>query len=107
MPAFKPARLVRVLLSEADQFGGKPAYEAIVEKCRELGIAGAMVLRGVEGFGESTEMHRAHLLVSDRPIVVTIVDSEENVARLLRALEDMLETGLIATSIVQAARIQK
>ena len=47
----------------------------------ELGIAGAMVLRGVEGFGESAEMHRAHLLVSDRPIVVTIVDSEENVER--------------------------
>jgi len=105
--ASNPARLVRLHFSEADRHDGKPLYEAVVEKCRELKIAGATVFRGLEGFGESAEIHRAHLISNDRPIVVTIVDSEDAIARLLPAVEDMLETGLIAISEVEAIRVQK
>ena len=107
MLASNPARLVRLHFSEADRHDGKPLYEAVVEKCRELKIAGATVFRGLEGFGESAEIHRAHLISNDRPIVVTIVDSEDAIARLLPAVEDMLETGLIAISEVEAIRVQK
>ena len=102
-----PARLLRIHLSESDRLGGKPLYEAIVEKCRELGIAGATVLRGLEGYGETAEMHRARLVRHDLPIIVTIVDSAENMARLVPVIESMIDTGLIASSGVQAIRVQK
>ena len=107
MQASHPAKLLRLLLSERDQYGGKPLYNAIVEKCRELGIAGATVFRGLEGFGESSEIHRAHLLTHDSPIVVTIVDSEQNIQRLLPVVEEMIDTGLIALSDVEVMRIQR
>ena len=107
MLASNPARLVRLHFSEADRHDGKPLYEAVVEKCRELKIAGATVFRGLEGFGESAEIHRSHFMSNDRPIVVTVVDSEAAIARLLPAIEDMIETGLIAISEVEAIRVQK
>ncbi len=101
------AEILRVHISEADRHRGKPLYEAIVAKCRELGIAGATVFLGLEGYGETAEMHRAHLVWSDRPVVVTIVDTEENIRRLIPVLEEMMDTGLIATSAVQMIRVEK
>ena len=106
MPA-QPAKLLRVHISESDRQGDKPLYEAIVDRCRELGIAGATVFRGLEGYGETAEIHRAHLLHHDRPIIISIVDSAESIARLVPALEGMMNTGLIAVSDVLAARVQK
>jgi PII-like signaling protein len=105
MTSTHPAKLLRLLLSEQDKFEGRPLYEAIVEKCRELAIAGATVFRGLEGYGETAEIHRRHLLVHDEPMVVLIVDSEENIRRLLPALEEMIDVGLMAMSDVEAARI--
>jgi PII-like signaling protein len=103
----QPAKLLRLHLNERDQRDGKPVYETIVQKCRELGIAGATVFRGVEGFGESAEIHRSHLLTHDLPIVVTVVDSEENIRRLLPVVEEIVDTGLIAMSDVEVVRIQR
>lgn len=100
-------KMLRIHLSEADRFDGKPLYEAIVVKCRELQIAGATVFRGLEGFGETGEMHEAHLVRHDQPIIVTIVDSAENVARLIPAIEPMMDTGLIASSDVRCIRVRK
>ena len=102
-----PAKLLRLHFSEGDKYQDKPLYEAIVQKCRDLSIAGATVFRGLEGYGESAEIHRHHLVVHDQPIVVTVIDSEENIRRLLPALEEMVDTGLIAISDVQAVRITK
>ncbi len=102
-----PSKLLRLHLSESDRHGEKPLYQAIVQKCRELGIAGATVFRGLEGFGDSAEIHRAHLLSHDLPIVVTIVDSEQNIQRLLPVVEAMMDTGLIAISDVEVLRIRK
>jgi PII-like signaling protein len=107
MQPCRPAKLLRLHFSERDRYRGKPLYEAIVEKCRELSIAGATVFRGLEGYGESAEIHRHHLVGRDEPIVVTIIDSEENIRRLLPAVEEMVDTGLIAMSDVEAARIAK
>ena len=107
MQTSRPAKLLRLHFSENDKHEGKPLYEAIVQKCRELSIAGATVFRGLEGYGESAEIHRHHLVVYDQPIVVTVIDSEENIRRLLPALEEMVDTGLIAISDVQAVRITK
>jgi PII-like signaling protein len=107
MRNYQPAKLVRLHFVERDRYQGKPLYEAIVQKCRELKIAGATVFRGLEGYGETAEIHRSHLLTHDLPIVVTIADTEENVNRLLPEVERMVETGLIVISDVQICRIQR
>ena len=103
----QPASLLRIHISESERHQGKPLYEAIVARCRELKIAGATVLRGVEGYGETAEMHKAHILHPDRPIVILIVDTAENIGRLIPVLEEMMGTGLMALSGVQAMRVEK
>jgi len=65
------------------------------------------VFRGLEGYGESAEIHRAHLLAHDQPIVLTVVDSDENIRRLVAVVEPMMDTGLIAISDVEVKRITK
>jgi uncharacterized protein len=103
----QPAKLLRVHISEPDRYEGKPLYEAVVNKCREMKIAGATVFRGVEGYGETAEMHKSHLIRHDQPIVVTIVDTPGNIERLAPVIEEMMHTGLIAVSEVKAIRVQK
>jgi uncharacterized protein len=102
-----PARLLRIHISEGDRFEGKPLYEAIVARCREMKIAGATVFRGLEGYGESAEMHRSHLARRDQPILISIVDSAENLSRLVPVVEEMMDTGLVAMSDVEVVRVQK
>ena len=107
MQTIKKAKLLRLHFGEDDRYNGKPLYEAIVNRCKELGIAGATVFRGLEGFGETAEIHHHHLIKNDQPIVVTIVDTPENLGRLIPELEDMMDTGMIATSDVDYMRIEK
>jgi len=107
MQSSAPAKLLRVHLSETDRMGNRPLYEAIVEKCREMKIAGATVFRGLEGYGETGEMHRAHLVRHDQPILISIVDTAENIARLAPVIEQMMDTGVLAESDVQVVRVQK
>jgi uncharacterized protein len=107
MPRFEPARLLRLHLSERDRWQGRPLYEAIVEKCREMGIAGATVFRGLEGYGETAEIHKTHALAHELPVVVVIADSAGNVERVMAAVEPMLATGLMAASAVEMARIRR
>lgn len=101
------ARLLRIHISESDRHQGKPLYEAIVAKCRELKIAGATVFRGLEGYGGTAELHRSHVMRHDQPILITIVDTRENLERLIPAVEQMIDTGLLATSDVEIIRVQK
>jgi PII-like signaling protein len=99
------ARMLRIHFGEDDKWQGKPLYEAIVVKCRELDIAGATVFRGIEGYGASTLIHKKHLLwSSDRPIMVNVVDTDENIKKLLPALDEMVAEGLIAMSEVEVIR---
>ena len=107
MQNYQPAKLLRLHFTERDRFHGKPLYEAIVNKCQELKIAGASVFRGLEGYGDTAEIHRSHILIHDLPIVIQIVDSEENIQRLLPIVEEMMDKGLIAMSDVKILRIQK
>jgi uncharacterized protein len=106
LPA-QPARLLRIHISESDLCDGKPLYEAIVNKCREMKIAGATVFRGLEGYGETAEIHKHHLTRRDQPILISIVDSADNLARLVPVVEEMMDTGLMAISDVQIVRVQK
>ena len=94
--ASRPAKLLRIHLAESDRHEGKPLFEAIVAKCRGMGIAGATVFRGLEGYGETAEMHRARFFTHDQPIVVLIVESAENVQRILAAVDGMTDAALAA-----------
>ena len=93
----RPAKLLRLHFSEDDRCNGAPLYEAVVHKCRSMGIAGATVFRGMEGYGEAAEIHRRRILAHDQPIVVTIVESAENIERLIPEIEKMLETNTVTT----------
>lgn len=94
--------LLRVFIGESDRSGHEPLYEAIVQKARELGLAGATVLRGSEGFGANSVVHKATLLEmsTDLPIVIEIVETEEKVKLLLPHLETMVREGMITMEYV-------
>ena len=89
--------LIRVFVGESDTFHGKPLYQAIVERVKEEGLAGATVVRGIEGFGATSRLHTTRILrlSSDLPIVIEIVDSAERIQRLLPILDEMVTDGLI------------
>jgi uncharacterized protein len=99
------AKMLRIHFGEDDKWNNKPLYDAIVMKCRELDIAGATVFRGIEGYGASTLIHKRHLLSSsDAPIMVSVVDTEEKITKLIPALDEMINDGLIAVSDVEVIR---
>jgi uncharacterized protein len=108
-PAMKErfqARMLRIHFGEDDKWHGKPLHEAIVAKSMELGMAGATVFRGIEGYGSSTRIRHASswILSKDAPIMLTIIDTEENVRKLIPHLDAMVEDGLIAMSEVEVIR---
>lgn len=99
----RQALLLRIFIGEDDRFEGAPLYEAIVVKAREQHLAGATVLRGPMGFGKSSRLHTTKILrlSEDLPLVIEIVDSEENINRFLPVLDGMMSSGLITLEKVQ------
>jgi PII-like signaling protein len=100
------AVLLRIFFGEDDRCGGRPLYEAIVNKARELKLAGATLLRGPLGYGRNAHIHRAHMLdiSADLPMIVEIVESQANVDRLLAELEPMMGSGLVTLEKVKVIR---
>src|ERR1051325_7518623 len=96
-------KLLRIFVGESDRWHHRPLYEAIVLKARELGLAGATVLRGPMGFGANSHLHTAKILrlSLDLPIVIEIVDTEEKVRMLLPFLNEMVLGGLVTLEDVQ------
>jgi uncharacterized protein len=107
MPDYQAAKLLRLHFTQEDRYQGRPLYETIVQKCLELKIAGATVFRGLEGFGDTAEIHRSRVLAHDLPIVIQIIDSEEHIRGLLPVVEQMMDKGLIAMSDVMVRRVEK
>lgn len=101
----RPGKLLRIYLSEQDQCNGRPLYEAIVDRCQELQLAGLTVFRGLEGFGHTSEVHRAHPFAHDQPIVITIVETPEKSAQALPVLQRMMKIGVIAVTDVEVTVI--
>ncbi len=106
MRAPEESILLRIFVGEADRHHGKPLYEAIVAKARELGLAGATVLKGILGFGAESHLHASKLLAlsEDLPIVIELVDDAESIERLLPFLDDVIEEGLVTMETVRAFR---
>jgi uncharacterized protein len=103
------ARMLRIYFTEADKWQGEPLYKAIVAKCMELGLAGATVYRGIEGFGTSARIYHARSLSISKnaPVMVTVIDTEEQIQKLLPHLDRMIESGLIVSSQVEAIRYMR
>jgi hypothetical protein len=103
------ARLLRVHFGEDDRWHGKPLHEAILAKCRELGIAEAVVFRGIEGYGSASRIrHASHWPLSkDAPIQLSIIDTEEQIGKLIPYLDVMVEEGLVASSTVEVVRYSR
>jgi PII-like signaling protein len=95
--------LVRIYLGESDQWHGKPLYQAIVERLRSRGLAGATVLRGIEGFGAKQHLHSTRLLSlsEDLPILIEVVDEEAKIRDVLPELDEMLGDGLMTLEKVE------
>jgi uncharacterized protein len=89
--------LLRIFIGESDRWHHQPLYEAIVLKAREMHLAGATVLRGPMGFGKSSRVHTAKILrlSYDLPLVIEIVDTEENINKFLPVLDEMIKGGLV------------
>jgi hypothetical protein len=94
---------LRIFIGESDHCDGKPLYEAIVMKARERHLAGATVLRGPMGFGKSSRLHTSKILrlSEDLPLLIEIVDSEDNINAFLPVLDGMMSSGLITLEKVQ------
>ena len=108
-PAMKMSedgQLLRVFCGESDTWEGQPLYRAIVLKAKELGLAGATVLRGPMGFGANSRMHTARLLElsTDLPIVIELVDSADKIQSLLPFLDQAVAEGLITIEAVRVLR---
>ncbi|HMH83012.1 MAG TPA: DUF190 domain-containing protein [Gemmatimonadales bacterium] len=96
---FKGERtLMRIFIGESDKYGGKPLYEALLERLRQKGLAGATVLRGVAGFGASSVVHTDKVLrlSLDLPLIIEVVETEAAIQALLPDLDEMIGGGLIA-----------
>lgn len=103
------AILLRIFLGEADKCHGKPLYEAIVVKARELHLAGATVLRGPMGFGHSSRVHTAKILrlSEDLPLIIEIVDAEKKIDAFLPVLDEMMGSGLVTLEKVKVLQYGK
>lgn len=98
--------LLRIFVGESDRYQGKALYEQIVLKARELNLAGATAIRGIMGFGADSRIHTAKLLrlSEDLPVIIEIVDTEENLTKLLPFLDEAVQEGLIT---LEKARVIK
>jgi hypothetical protein len=103
MKISEEGQLLRIFIGESDRWQGKPLYEAIVLKAREMGIAGATMLRGLMGFGAASRIHTAKILrlSEDMPIVIEIVDSADKIDALLPIIDEMVEEGMVTLEKVR------
>ena len=105
MCADEDAVRLRIYVGEDKRHGDLPLYQAIVAKARRLRIAGAMVVRGTEGFGHSTRLHTSEVLFSeDLPVLIEIIDNAQKIDQLISALDQMGDIGLITRERVTVLR---
>lgn len=100
------AKRVTIFIGENDRWHHKPLHTAIVEMLRREGMAGATVLKGVEGFGKNSRLHTASILrlSEDLPVVLTFVDKAERVEAIMARIDEMIGGGLV---IVEDVHVRK
>jgi PII-like signaling protein len=98
--------LIRIFIGESDKHGSKPLYESIVEILHREKTSGVTVLRGITGFGPKSQINTSRILrlSQDLPIVVEIIDTQENIDRILPLIEPLVKNGLITSEKVQVLK---
>jgi PII-like signaling protein len=101
-----PALRLTVFVGEDDQWHHRPLYHEIVRRAHDAGLAGASVLRGIEGYGASSRIHTTRLLSlsEDLPVAVLIVDNEERIRAFLPQLDELVTEGLVIIDPVEVIR---
>jgi uncharacterized protein len=97
---------LKIYIGESDRYGGRPAYQAVVELLRERGLWGATVTRGIYGYGKRSRLHTASALrlSEDLPLIIEVVEAEEKVKALVPQLSEMVKGGLITLEDVKVLR---
>jgi hypothetical protein len=91
------ANLLTIYIGENDKHHHRPLYQVIVEMLRKQGIAGATVVRGIEGFGKKSRIHTAAILrlSEDLPIIITVIDKEERINQVMPLIDELVTEGLV------------
>ena len=101
-----PALRLTIFVGESDQWHHHPVYTEIVHRAHAAGMAGASVLRGIEGYGASSHVHTTRILSlsEDLPVAVIIVDAEERIRAFLPQLDELISEGLVIIDPVEVIR---
>jgi uncharacterized protein len=101
-----PARRLTVFIGESDHHHHRPLYAEIVHRAHAAGLAGATVLRGIEGFGASQHVHTTRLLslTEDLPVVIVMVDDADRIERFALELDELITEGLVVIDDVEVVR---
>jgi len=103
------AKRLRIYMGETDRYKGRALYQVLVEKSKELDMAGATVFRGLMGYGANSRIHTAKILdlSSDLPMMVEIIDSEEYIKKLMPYLDEMVLEGLVTIEDIEVIKYGK
>ena len=109
MERFQNGKMMRIFVDEHDRHGVEPLYTAVVEVLRKRGVAGATVLRGIEGFGAHNQIHIAKPFSAapNSPVLIEVVDEEDRLRALIPELETMIGEGLITFENISYLRLQR
>lgn len=101
-----PARRLTIFVGESDQYHHHPVYAEIVHRAHDAGLAGATVLRGIEGYGASSHIHTSRFLSlsQDLPIAIVLVDERERIDAFLPQLDELVSEGLVIIDDVEVIR---
>ena len=101
-----PARRLTIFIGETDRFHHRPLYAEIVQRAHRAGLAGATVVRGIEGYGASAHIHTSRILTltEDLPLVIVIVDDAERISAFLPQLDEIVEEGMIILDDVEVIK---
>jgi len=101
-----PAKRLTVFVGESDHWHHRPLYVEIVHRAHAAGLAGATVLRGIEGYGASQHVHTTRLLslTEDLPVVIVMIDDAERIERFALQLDEIITEGLVVIDDVEVVR---
>jgi uncharacterized protein len=101
-----PALRLTIFVGEDDQWHHRPLYTEIVHRAHAAGLAGASVIRGIEGYGASSRIHTSRLLSlsEDLPVAIIVVDTDEHIRAFLPQLDELVAEGLVIIDPVEVIR---